>query len=626
MTRFDHHLIHFLVSARELATSRSPREIFVKAYRLWRREGISGLARFIAGLSCIPYRVWIKRHDTLTTDDRQRIVGHIEALAYRPIISVLMPVYNPPAGFLEKAIASVRAQLYPEWELCIVDDASTQANVRAILERVEKEDSRIRVVFCTANGHISAASNRALGMASGEFVALLDHDDELAEHALYHIAVALNRKRDMDILYSDEDKISAKGRRFGHYFKPDWNPDLFLSQNMINHLGVYRREIALAIGGFREGYEGSQDWDFALRFIERIPADHIVHIPRVLYHWRSSQGSTSIAVGVKNYAADAGRRSVLDYWQRQGIAATVSVDDCGHCTTHLPLPASPPLVSILICTRNRKDLLHQCVEGIENLTDYRNRELIIVDNGSDDAETLHYLDGLRESGVARVLRHSAPFNFSVLNNLAARHASGSLLCLMNNDVAPIQKNWLAEMVAHAMRPEIGVVGAKLYYPNGSIQHAGVILNGLAAEHIHLGYPENAGGYGYRARLAQNFSAVTAACCLVRKTVWDEVGGMDESLAVAFNDIDFCLRVRERGYRNLWLPQAKLYHYESASRGNEDTPEKQARFAKETQLLRHRWECLIADDPAWNPNLVTSRARICLASPPRINEPWHDVEG
>lgn len=609
-----------ILGAREYVTGRSPLELVAKGYRLLRREGLAGFRRIYLSALRTSYIEWVKRYDTLSSDDRRCIRRHIDTLQYRPAISVLMPVFNPPPDFLRRAITSVLEQLYPDWELCIVDDASTAPHVRQILEAAAKDDPRIRVLFRATNGHISSATNDALDMARGEFIALLDHDDELTEHALYHVAVALNENRELDLLYSDEDKIGASGHRFGHYFKPDWNPDLFLSQNLISHLGVYRRAIAVAISGFREGYEGSQDWDFALRFIERTTSARICHIPRILYHWRAIPGSTAVAVGAKEYAVTAAQHALLDYWHRRGSVVRVTPIEAGHFITHCTLPVDLPLVSIIICTRNRKEPLQQCVEGIEKCTTYLKREIIVVDNGSDDDSTLSYLAELHNSGLVKVVQHAVPFNFSELNNFGARHAQGTILCLMNNDVVPMRPGWLEEMVAHALRLEIGAVGAKLYYPNGKIQHAGIILDGVEGGYLHLGYPGGASGYGNRARLAQNFSAVTAACLVIRKSIWDEVGGMDEGFAVAFNDVDFCLRVQERGYRNLWLPQAELYRL-----GTECTPEKKARFAAEVDLLRQRWGDLIAADPAWNPNLEYNGARIGLASPPRTVNPWREFD-
>ncbi len=618
----------FLARLIDFSRGRSLPELLGKGYRLLRREGYRGLVLLLSdiGHAGISYSRWVQKHDTLTAADRTAIRRHLESFEYTPLISILMPVYDPPAEFLEKAIASVRRQHYPFWELCIVDDSSTLQHVRTVLEAVKRQDERIRVVFRTTNGHISAASNDALAMARGDFVALLDHDDELAEHALYHVAVALNQNRALDLLYSDEDKIDAKGHRFGHYFKSDWNPDLFLAQNLISHLGVYRRRIALEIGGFREGFEGSQDWDFALRFIDAIPATHIHHLPHILYHWRTSSGSTAVSIDAKQYAASAGQLALQEAWQRQGKCAVIEPVAAGHFLTRLSLPKPPPKVTIIVCTRDRVGLLRQCIEGITTQTDYLNTEIMVIDNGSIDAVTLDYLELLRQDGHASVITLPGPFNFAVLNNYAVRQAQGEIICLLNNDVFPKRSDWLREMVSQALRPEIGAVGAKLFYPDGTIQHAGIFLDGVAAGHLHLGYPSKAAGYGNRARLPQNLSAVTAACLVIRKEVWNAVGGMDEYFAIAFNGVDFCLRVMQRGYRNLWLPQAELYHYESASRGKEDTPEKRQRFAGEITLLQQRWGNLLANDPAWNPNLALNGERIGLASPPRVTKPWLNFDG
>jgi len=620
-------MLRLLRNTLDFVNGRGLAELIRKGFRLVRREGITGVSRVFRNLISmdIGYREWIRVHDMLSNSDRVLIRQHIGRFSYRPLISVLMPVYNPPAEFLQRAIASVEKQLYPDWELCIADDASTLPHVRVILEKAIREDSRIRVTYRNRNGHISAASNTALGMAQGEFVALLDHDDELSEHALYHVALALNNDPELDLLYSDEDKIDVKGRRFGHYFKPDWNPDLFHAQNLICHLGVYRRECAVEIGGFREGFEGAQDWDFALRFSESLQSKKIRHLPHVLYHWRAIAGSTAITVDAKQYAVVAGKKVLQEAWRRRGVQADVVHVDTGHFFVRLPQLDPPPKVSVVICTRDRIDLLRQCVEGVVEKTDYPDFEILIVDNGSRELATLEYLASLQSSGQARILPMSGAFNFAVLNNAAVCQSSGKVICLLNNDVLPIKADWLQAMVAHTLRCGIGAVGAKLLYPDDTIQHGGVLLDGVAAGHLHRGWPRTANGYGNRARLPQNVSAVTAACLVVRKEVWDDVGGMDERFAVAFNDVDFCLRVQQRGYRNLWLPQAELYHFESASRGQEDTPEKLERFRSEVASLQERWGMLLQNDPNWNPNLALNGERIGLAAPPRIGKPWLSID-
>lgn len=603
----------------EYTAGRHPLELLSKALRLLQREGLLGLRRFYLNIVGIDYPSWIRSHDTLTNRDRRAICQQIGLFANRPTISILMPVSDAASIFLPKAIRSVCKQLYPDYELCIAVDPASSLKVHQAIASAACKAQNVRVIHCAVSDRISAAANTLLDDATGEFVIVLGQDDEIAEHALYHVALALAANRELDLLYSDEDRIDQTGQRYGHYFKPDWNPDLFLGQNLVGRSGIYRRTLAIEMGGYLENGARLLEWDFALRFAGGISPARIFHIPRILHHQRSIQGAASEDAEKPDDSDDT--LCIMKYWRQHGIAASVSVLENGGVISHLPLPAHPPLVSIIICTRNKVEWLRQCVDGISTLTNYPEYELIIVDNGSDEAATLHYLDELAVAGKAQIVRDPAPFNFSALNNRAASLANGSMLCLMNNDIVPISACWLSEMVANALRPEIGAVGAKLYYPDERIQHAGVILNGVAAGHLHLGCARNVPGYGKRAMLAQNFSAVTAACLVIRKAIWDEVGGLDENLAVAFNDVDFCLRVRERGYRNLWLPQAELYHYESISRGTENTPEKRARFAREICLLRERWGDLIDADPAWNPNLSFNMERVGLASPPRTSDPW-----
>lgn len=571
----------------------------------------------------VTYERWIALHDTLSEKDQLAIQAHVSLLANHPLISVLIPTYNTPEAWLRHAIESVRGQLYPHWELCIADDASTAPCVRKVLEEYALLDKRIRVVFREVNGHISAASNTALGIATGEFIALLDHDDELPKHALYMVAVALNANPDLDLIYSDEDKIDESGRRFGPYFKPDWNPALFTAQNMVNHLGVYRVSLARSLGGFREGYEGSQDWDLALRFSEAIPFSRIHHIPHILYHWRAVAGSTAASSGEKPYALQAAERALSEHLQRTGFKGLISQTVGGYFRTIPKIPTPPPLVSIVIPTRNGLPLLRRCIESLLEKTRYPNYEILIVDNQSDDSEILAYLNQVATDGIARILKYDRPFNYAALNNFAVKEARGSYLCLMNNDIEVISEDWLDEMVGRAARPEIGAVGSKLYYPDNTIQHAGVILGmGGIAGHLYSRISRNSSGYMTRLLLVQNISAVTAACLVVRKDLYEEVGGLDEkNLPVAFNDVDFCLKLLEHGYQNLWTPYAELYHHESATRGLEDTPEKKSRFQGEAAYMQARWGPLLGCDPAHNPNLTLHNSWPWFASAPRVSKPW-----
>ena len=574
----------------------------------------------------MPYPGWIKEFETLTATTRAPLSAHFELFKTWPLISVVMPVYNPSPTWLEEAIGSVQAQIYPHWELCIADDASTDPAIRTLLERHAQEDERIKLVFRDKNGHISAASNSALALARGEWVALLDHDDVLAENALFWVADAINKHPACRLIYSDEDKIDEVGIRSDPYFKCDWNQDLFYSQNVFSHLGVYQINLVREVGGFRAGLEGSQDYDLALRCIERISPSQIHHIPLVLYHWRIHADSTAHTPDAKPYAMVAGERALNEHLARCGVAATAESVGYGY-RVRFALPEQLPLVSLIIPTRNGLKLLRQCVESILTKTTYFNYEIIIVDNGSDDRATLRYLEELDARPDVRVLRDAQPFNYSALNNAAVEVARGEVIGLINNDVEVINGDWLTEMVSHAMRPEIGAVGARLWYSDDTLQHAGVVLgiHGVAG-HVHRFLPRGNVGYCGRAALIQSFSAVTGACLVVRKSSYEAVGGLNEvDLQVACNDIDFCLKLREAGFRNLWTPYAELYHHESSSRGHDDTPEKLARSAREVAYMETRWGALLLNDPAYSPNLTLDAEDFSLAWPPRLPEFDHTSE-
>lgn len=568
------------------------------------------------------YGAWIRRYDTPALAEVVALKAAGEAFPRQPLISILLPVFNPPEKWLVRALESVCEQYYPHWELCVADDASTAPHVRRVLEDFRRRDERIKVVFRETNGHISAASNSALELATGEYAALFDHDDELAPHALHEVAAAVNGDPGLVFLYSDEDKIDELGHRSDPYFKPDWNPDLLLGQNYTCHLSVFRRDALAAAGGFRPGYEGSQDWDLTLRVVEKLAPAQIRHIPKILYHWRAIAGSTALVIDEKSYPVRAAEKLLRDHLDRLGVSAQLLPVAGRHWRIRWPLPSPAPKVSLIIPTHNARRLLRLCVGSILALTRYPDFELIVVNNRSDEPEALAYLRELAEQGV-RVLDWDRPFNFSALNNFAATQAGGEVLAFLNNDLEVISGDWLEEMTAQALRPGIGAVGAMLYYPDDTVQHAGVVLGvgGLpgqnVAGHAFKRFPRGAEGQRNRLRLVQNYSAVTAACLVVRKSVFEAVGGFNETdLTVAFNDIDFCLKLLRAGYRNLWTPFAEFYHHESASRGSEDTPEKHARFAREIAHMRQAWGPLLDRDPAYNPNLTLAEEDFALAWPPR----------
>ncbi len=569
----------------------------------------------------VHYQAWIAENDRLSAEDRAAIERDVAAMADAPAIAVIMPVRDPPPPFLAAAIASVRAQIYPHWQLCIADDASENPAVRAMLEEAARDDGRIRLARCPAAGGIARASNAALALADAPYAALLDHDDALAPHALYFVAAALRATPDANLIYSDEDVIDEHGNRRLPYFKPDWNPDLMLGQNMVSHLGCYRMELVRALGGFREGFEGSQDWDLALRVAARSRAGQIRHLPFVLYHWRRIEAGGSFSMRNIGTAAESARRAVRDALAAAGRNCLVT--PIGHSSfqrVHWPLPSPAPKVSVVVPTRDRHDLLARCIEGLRLCTDYPEMEIIVVDNGSVDQGTLDYLAALASEGTARVLRHPGEFDYAAINNAAASIAGGTVLALLNNDVEPLSPGWLREMVANAMRPEIGAVGALLRYPDGSVQHGGVAVHRDGPFHFHRHYPRGSMGYFGRLAVQQDVRAVTGACLVLRKAVFDEVGGFDPAFRVDYNDVDLCLRIGRAGYRIVWTPHAELMHRESASRGIRDRQAKK-RNRRELALLVGRWGEALGEDPAHSPNLAVGG--FDFAERARVRRPWRD---
>lgn len=574
------------------------------------------------------YMRWIASYDTLTDTDRQTIRTEVATLINPPLISVIMPAYNTPARLLREAIHSVQAQLYPHWELCIADDASTTPHVAEILTEFAAADPRIHWVRREQTGHISAASNSALSLASGEWVALMDHDDLLAEHALYEVAAEAAAWPETQVIYSDEDKVDEAGRRFDPNFKPDFDPDLLLAQNFVSHLGAYRRDLLTRIGGMREGLEGSQDHDLILRASAVIAPEKIRHIPKILYHWRRGTATISFSEGSLERCIQASARAVADHLV--GTNASAKVEQAALAPMHLrvlySVPAPEPMVSVIVPTKDRCDLLRVCLDGVLSGTDYGNMEIIVVDNGSIEIQTVRYLEKIATDSRIRILPSPGPFNFSRLNNHAADIAKGSVLILLNNDVKVIDRNWMREMVSHAIRPGIGAVGAKLLFPDGTLQHAGIVLgagekHGVAASCYPHAKRFSPGPFGALA-LVRSTSAVTAACLAVARESYLRVGGFDEEeLPVAYNDVDFCLRLRKAGFRNIWTPYAEMVHFESKSRGDDLSGEKSERFAREIETMRRRWGKILNEDPYWNPNLSLSDLRRKLAFPPRARKRW-----
>ncbi|UZF91310.1 glycosyltransferase family 2 protein [Bosea sp. NBC_00550] len=560
------------------------------------------------------YEDWIRRFDDRPDDQRPIFEEQMRALKERPIFSIVMPVFETPAPLLEAAISSVLQQVYPHWQLCICDDGSTSTHVSETVGRLSGKDPRIRWTRLATNQNISAASNAALALATGDWIIPLDHDDVLRAHALLEVALAAEGKPDIRFIYSDEDKIDAAGtKRFEPHFKPDWSPDLLRSFNYINHLAAARTEDVRRVGGWALGMEGAQDHDLFLKLTETLKRRQILHIPKILYHWRVAENSTAGSDTAKPYAAKAMERAISSQLSRTGHDAQVALlDDAPVARVRYRLPEQPPLATIIIPNKNMPALIGACIDSIQSKTHYPRYDILIIDNGSTDGETLKLYDDFRSKGIS-IVEYPAEFNYSAMNNLGIRQARGEVLVFLNNDTSVIGEDWLSELVAHAIRPEVGCVGAKLYYDDETIQHAGVFVGvcGIAC-HPYRGFEKGDFGYFGRLRVTQNLSAVTAACLAVRRSTALEVGGFDEtSLKVALNDVDFCLKVHAAGYYNVWTPFAELYHFESKSRGYEIGLEKRARFQRESEILKARWESYVALDPYYSPHLTRTSEAVTI---------------
>ncbi|MBU3574774.1 glycosyltransferase family 2 protein [Polynucleobacter sp. UK-Mo-2m-Kol15] len=562
----------------------------------------------------IDYQKWIDLNE-IPSSRYKALSDEINQLTASPLISIVMPTYETPIDLLRAAIDSVINQVYENWELCIADDYSKSPQIKEVLNEYKNKDHRIKFLMRDENGHICEASNSALGMASGDFVALLDHDDELHPLALFYIAKSVIEFPEVSLFYSDEDKISVDGCRSNPYFKCDFNYDLFLSQNMICHLSAYRLSLIRDLGGFRCGLEGAQDYDLALRVLDAVGVEGIKHIPRVLYHWRIIPQSTSSSHEAKPYAVNAGENAIKNHLQRNSIRASIDRPKGapGYHQVSYEIEFPQPCVEIIIPTRDSVHLVRQCIDSILENTTYPNYRITLIDNGSVEDESLKYFESLQSDYGVSVIRDDSPFNYSRINNNIGLNTSADLICLLNNDIEVITPQWLTEMVSIALQPKVGAVGAKLLYPNETLQHAGVILGiGGVAGHSHKFFPRSEPGYFSRAILRNTLSAVTAACLVIRASIFKEVGGLDENLQIAFNDIDFCLRVREMGYRNVWTPFAELYHHESATRGHEDTPEKKVRFDSEVSYMKNRWGNSLSEDPYYSPNLTLESENFAVA--------------
>lgn len=569
------------------------------------------------------YEFWRRRWVEPTRDDYVRITEMTAELPKRPTFSFVMPVYNTPVGLLQECLDSLLNQTYQDFEICVADDRSPDPAVLETLERYARRDPRIKIAARRHNGHISAASNSALALATGEWIVLVDHDDLVPDYCLFTVAWYINRHPDGQVFFSDEDKVTLSGERVQPYFKGSYDPFLMYGHNMVSHLGVYRRDLLEQIGGFRLGLEGSQDYDLLLRCAEIVGDDAVVHIPHVLYHWRAIPGSTAVSADQKGYAIHAAGAAINGHFDRRGLPLRSVQGFAPGCTGLTRTRNFTTTVSIIIPTRDHGDELQACLDSIL-ASDHAHSEIIVIDNGTTDQPSLGYLNQIEADGIARVIRHDAPFNFSEINNIGAQAATGEILCFLNNDTEVLTTDWLQRARALLAVPGVGMVGARLLYPDGTLQHFGLIT-GMADHKVagapHLGQPGGDAGYFGKARLMQQFSAVTAACMFVRAEIFAGVGGFDPDLRVAYNDVDLCLKVRAAGHKIVGDPDITLIHKESKTRGSDASGERAERLAAEAATMRDRWARVLDNDPFYSPNLSLERGDFVVANPPRVPVPW-----
>ncbi|MFT4324979.1 MAG: glycosyltransferase [Candidatus Liberibacter psyllaurous] len=577
------------------------------------------------------YNSWSATFHDLSPESKKNILADLLLWKKKPIISIVMPVYKVKQEWLKTAIESVRNQIYPHWELCIAEDCAGNVDNVLLLKKYANMDPRIKVVFRTTTGHITASSNSASQLVTSDWIALLDHDDILHPTALYYVAESINANPNAELLYSDEDKINENNTiRSDPYFKYDFNIDLFYAHNMISHLGVYKTTTFRKIGGFRKGFEGSQDYDLVLRFLQHIDLSQIIHIPRVLYHWRIHDSSTAKTINNKSYATETSKRALNDYFKRHGIKAKAKSTIYGFYTNY-QLPNPKPLISIIIPVHNQYAPLKKCLENLYQKTSYRNFEVIVVDNNSTDSHTLSFLQKIQKDyqRLSVIVDKTQPFNFSQIMNNAVPHAKGQYLCFLNDSTQVINDHWLLEMLKIAAQPKVGAVGARLWYltpriffkkPKKRLQHGGIIMgvDGIASNKNknHTGCHTIPNCQFFAMHLIHSVSAVTSACMLVSKKCFVEINGFDDkNTPVAFSDVDFCLRAIEAGYRNIFTPFADLYQYKSATRKYGAL---NIEFKQVCQYMTKRWEKIIKNDPCYNPNLnILSEGNHNLAYPPRL---------
>lgn len=565
----------------------------------------------------VPYGPWYEAYipdeETLEKQRKKKFKNPL-------LFSIVVPAYRTPGLFLRQMMDSLGNQTYENWELCIANGSPDDPEMEKILQEYTRKDSRIRVRSLSENLGISENTNAAFAMAKGDFVGLLDHDDLLAPNALFEIMSALEKNPHADVVYTDEDKVTSDlDEHFQPHLKPDFNLDLLRSNNYICHFLVVRRSIVEKTGGFRKEYDGAQDYDFIFRCVEQ--AEKVIHVPEILYHWRTHKASTADNPASKMYAFEAGRRAIEAHLERTGVKGTVShTKDFGFYRVMYPVEGNP-LVSVIIPNKDEKETLKACIRSIFEKTTYENYEIIIVENNSTTDEIFACYKELAKDPRIRLLRWKKEFNYSAINNFGASHAKGEYLLFLNNDVTVITPEWMSEMLGVCERKEVGAVGVKLLYPDNTIQHAGCVVGiGGIAGHMFVDMPASRTGYLHKASLLQDMSAVTAACMMMKKSVFDQVGGFTEELSVAFNDVDLCLKTNQAGYLVVYDPYAMLYHMESKTRGAEDNKDKVRRFQTEIEYIRCHWlDILRNGDPYYNKNLSLTKWNYSLKPLPGMGK-------
>ena len=565
----------------------------------------------------IPYGPW---YEAYVPDEQTLEKQRKQKFSQSPLISIAVPAYKTPGVFLRQMLDSVRTQTYGNWELCIANASPGEDEMGKILREYAKKDPRIRWMDLKENLGISENTNAAFAMAQGEFVGLLDHDDLLAPNALYEVVKAINETKDVDVVYTDEDKVTADlSEHFQPHFKPDFNLDLLRSNNYICHFFVVRRSILAQTGGFRKEFDGAQDHDLIFRCTEQ--AREIAHVPEILYHWRTHRESTADNPASKMYAYDAGKRAIEAHLARMQVQGTVShTPDYGFFRVKYPVQGSP-LVSVIIPNKDETETLRSCIRSLKENTTYKNFEILIIENNSTTKEIFSYYKELSREENIRIFNWKKEFNYSAINNFGARKARGEYLLFLNNDIQVITPDWMEEMLGVCQREEVGAAGVKLIYPDNTIQHAGCVIGiGGIAGHMFVDMPAERSGYLHKASLLQDMSAVTAACMMIKRSVFQKVKGFTEELAVAFNDVDLCLKVRREGYLIVYDPYARLYHMESKTRGAEDSEAKMRRFQTEIEYMRCHWlDILKKGDPYYNKNLSLTKWNYSLKPLPGMGK-------